>query len=113
MGDWNIHIDGGETTVGDGTADSTGKGESGVESEARLLLGGLSLDVLDDGVDLGGSGRGSHFEGWLFRRQRTEGRLFGGVKRERKKGGKPFWCLRFEVFFFFSGAGAASSGRLG
>jgi len=55
-------IDGGETTVGDGTADSTGKGESGVEGEARLLLGGLSLDVLDDGVDLGGSGRGSHCE---------------------------------------------------
>jgi hypothetical protein len=55
-------IDGGKTTVGDGTADSTGKGESGVEGEARLLLGGLSLDVLDDGVDLGGSGRGSHCE---------------------------------------------------
>ena len=48
--------------MGDGTADSTGKGESGVEGEARLLLGGLSLDVLDDGVDLGGSGRGSHCE---------------------------------------------------
>jgi hypothetical protein len=62
MGDWNIHIDGGKTTVGDGTADSTGKGESGVEGKARLLLGSLSLDVLDDSVDLGGSGRGSHFE---------------------------------------------------
>ncbi|KAI6756701.1 hypothetical protein HG530_011299 [Fusarium avenaceum] len=61
-GDWNIHIDGGKTTVGDGTADSTGKGESGVESETRLLLGSLSLDALDDGVDLGGSCRGSHCE---------------------------------------------------
>lgn len=64
--------------MGDGTADSTGKGESGVESEAGLLLGSLSLDVLDDGVDLGGTGRGSHCERCVFR-QRTEGR-FGLVE---------------------------------
>jgi hypothetical protein len=80
--------------VGDGTADGTGKGESGVEGEARLLLGGLSLDVLDDGVDLGGSGRGSHCERCLFR-QRTEGRLLGGVKRGKEEGGKTF--LVFDV----------------
>jgi hypothetical protein len=53
-----LHIDGGETTVGDGTADGTGKGESRVEVETAELLGSGSLDVLLDGVHLGGAGRG-------------------------------------------------------
>lgn len=45
-------IDGGKTTVGDGAADGTGKGEAGVESSAGELLLGLS-DLLDDRLDLG------------------------------------------------------------
>jgi hypothetical protein len=81
-------IDGGETTVGDGTADSTGKGESGVESKTSLLLGGLSLDVLDDGVDLCGTGRGSHCEGYVIRRlqKKTEGRWWSEKEEEEEKG---------------------------
>ena len=53
-----LHIDGGETTVGDGTADSTGKGESRVEVKTAELLGSGGLDVLLDGIHLGGAGRG-------------------------------------------------------
>lgn len=52
----NVHIDGGKTTVGDGAADGTGKGEARVESKALELLGLAGLDVLDDGVELLGSG---------------------------------------------------------
>ena len=50
-----LHIDGGKTTVSDGTADSTGKGESRVEGKAAELLGLGSLDVLLDGIHLGGA----------------------------------------------------------
>lgn len=49
--------------MSDGAAGSTGEGESRVEGEAGELLGLLSLDGLDDGVDLGragGSSAGSH-----------------------------------------------------
>jgi len=53
-----LHIDGGETTVGDGTADGTGKGESRVEVESAELLGSGGLDVLLDGIHLGGAGGG-------------------------------------------------------
>ncbi len=55
-GEIDIHINGGEGTVGDGAADGTGKGESGVETKAAQLRsrrdGGGGL--LDDSVDLGG-----------------------------------------------------------
>lgn len=44
--------------MGDGAADGTGKGESRVEGEAAELLGLGSLDVLLDGIHLGGAGRG-------------------------------------------------------
>jgi hypothetical protein len=37
----NLHIDGSQGTVGDGTTDSTSEGESGVEGEAGELLLGL------------------------------------------------------------------------
>lgn len=47
----NVHIDGGESAVGDGAADGTGKGESGVELEARELGGGSDLS---GGVGLAG-----------------------------------------------------------
>ena len=53
-----LHIDRGETTVGDGTADGTSKGESRVEIETAELLGSGGLDVLLDGIHLGGAGRG-------------------------------------------------------
>ncbi len=50
--------------MGDGAADSTGKGEAGVQSKAGELLGlGSSLDILDDGIDLDRAGSlrsGSH-----------------------------------------------------
>lgn len=45
----DLHIDGGEGTVGDGAADGAGKGESGVEGNAAQL--GLGLGIgghLDD-----------------------------------------------------------------
>lgn len=53
-----LHIDGGKTTVGDGTADSTGKGESRVEVKTGGVRGSSGLDVLLDGIHLGGAGRG-------------------------------------------------------
>lgn len=65
-----LHIDGGKTTVGDGTADGTSKGESGVEVEtAQLCWVGDGSDILLDGIQLGrasGGGGSSastgHFE---------------------------------------------------
>lgn len=45
----NLHINGCETTVGDGTADGTGQCESRVEGQAAELLGGVDLDVDDGG----------------------------------------------------------------
>ena len=42
--------------MGDGTADGTGKGESGVESEAGELLRSVGEGLLDDSVDLDGTG---------------------------------------------------------
>ena len=42
---WHLHIDGSEGAVGDGTADSACKGESGVEGNAtELLSGSVNLD---------------------------------------------------------------------
>ena len=65
----SLHIDGSETTVGEGAADGTGEGEARVEGDARELLGLSGLDVLLDSVDLdaaGGGGRGlsRHCDGW-------------------------------------------------
>ncbi|TKW49736.1 hypothetical protein CTA1_5092 [Colletotrichum tanaceti] len=54
----HLHIDGSQGTVGDGAADSTGKGESRVEGEAGKLAGGVGSSLLDDGVDLGRAGGG-------------------------------------------------------
>lgn len=48
--------------MGDGAADSAGKGESRVEGEAGELLGGVGLDVLLDRVQLGAASRG----GWCL-----------------------------------------------
>jgi len=42
--------------VGYGTADSTSKGESGVEGHARKLLRVLGGDSLFDGIELGRAG---------------------------------------------------------
>lgn len=54
-----LHINGGKTTVGDGTADGTSKGESGVEVEAGGRVDvGSGGDVLLDSIKLGRAGRG-------------------------------------------------------
>ena len=53
----NLHIDGCEGAVGDRTADCASQGESGVESDAAELLGGVGSDLLDDGIDLRRAGR--------------------------------------------------------
>lgn len=53
----DLHIHGSQTTVGDGTADGTGEGESGVKGDARELLGGVGLDGLLDSIQLHGAGR--------------------------------------------------------
>lgn len=42
--------------MGDGTADGTGKGESGVEVEAAELLRSVGAGSLDDRVNLGRAG---------------------------------------------------------
>lgn len=54
----DLHIDGSETTVGDGAAHGTGEGEARIEGEAGQLLGAGSFDVLLDSVQLGAAGRG-------------------------------------------------------
>ena len=50
----HVHIDGSQSTVGDGAADGTSKSETRVQSQTLGLgrLGGL--DLLDDGFNLGG-----------------------------------------------------------
>lgn len=58
----HLHIDGGESTVGDGAADGTGEGKTGVELEAAVLGrrggGGRGSGLLSDGRGAGsGSGR--------------------------------------------------------
>jgi hypothetical protein len=50
-------IDGSEATVGDGAADGTSEGEARVEAQARKLARLLSLDVLDNGIELSRAGR--------------------------------------------------------
>ena len=42
--------------MGDRAADGTGKGEAGVELEAGELARLFSLDVLDNGIELGRAG---------------------------------------------------------
>lgn len=61
--------------MGDGAADSAGKGESGVERDAAQLLGGLA----HDGVDLGLGGRRSrgHCEGMRWRMRGDWGDIKG------------------------------------
>lgn len=55
----DLHIDGGQGAVGDGTADGASEGESGVEGEARELLGvELLLSLLLESVELVAAGRG-------------------------------------------------------
>lgn len=44
--------------MGDGAADGTSQGESGVESHATELLGGAGSGLLDERVDLGRAGGG-------------------------------------------------------
>jgi hypothetical protein len=53
----HVHIDGRKSTVGDGTADSAGKGESGVERGTAELARGGGGDLLDGGIDLCRAGR--------------------------------------------------------
>lgn len=54
----SLHIDGGKATVGEGAADGTGEGETGVELDAGELRRLSGLDVLLDGIDLGAAGGG-------------------------------------------------------
>jgi hypothetical protein len=49
----DLHIDGSQTTVSDGTADGTGKGESGVQSKTAQLAWRVGLGLLDDSFNLG------------------------------------------------------------
>ena len=70
----NVHIDGGETSVGDGAADGTGKGEARVQGEAGLLLGGGSAGLLDDSVDLGRTGVDARHDDGVCEEQRQETR---------------------------------------
>lgn len=47
-----VHIDWGETTVSDRTAECTSEGESRVEVDAGELLWGVGESLLDSGIDL-------------------------------------------------------------
>jgi hypothetical protein len=72
--------------VGDGAADGTSEGEARVEGEAGKLARLLSLDVLDDGIELGRAGGlcGSrHCEGVVGRR-RSERREYVSCLGRRK-----------------------------
>lgn len=71
--DCNLHIDRSESTVGDGAADSTSEGESGVELEPREgSRGGRSVDLR--------SSSGGHYYGLCERLCLTQ--------EKRKRGGK-------------------------
>jgi hypothetical protein len=48
-----VHINWSEGTVGDGAADSAGKGEPRVQRQTRQLLWLIGLDSLLDGIELG------------------------------------------------------------
>lgn len=94
----NLHIDGGEGTVGDGAADSAGKGESGVEGNAGKLAGGVGLGLLDDSVNLSGSHCEYVVRNWT-KEKWTKG--LSGEKRSRNTAQRD----REVVFFFFGGVG--------
>jgi hypothetical protein len=59
----NSHIDGGKSTVGDGTADRSGESESRVERDTAELLGRSGKRLLHDGIDLGRAGGGRRNRG--------------------------------------------------
>lgn len=61
----DVHIDRSQGTVGDGAAEGTSKGESGVEVDTAELARSGGSGLLDDGIDLvRASGRhgGGHFD---------------------------------------------------
>lgn len=64
MSIFNLHINGRETSMGDGTADGTSKGETRVEAQARQFLG-LCADVraLSEHVKIDGCRRCTHLAG--------------------------------------------------
>lgn len=75
----DLHIDGSESTVGDGTADSTSEGESGVELKTAELGGGCD-GLLGHSIHLGAASRGrgstrSHPEHETRRVHREEWRV--------------------------------------
>ena len=80
----NIHIDGGEGTVGDGAADGTSESEAGIEVGSAHGGSSSGLSLLDDGVDLGS--RAGHF-GYLGLdgKQRLSGDGLTGRKRGQKE----------------------------
>lgn len=71
------HVDGSESAMGNGAADRTGKGESGVEGETLRLARGGGSCLLDDGVDLGRASR-----------LRRASHCSLGLGREKKEAGK-------------------------
>lgn len=48
----DVHINRSQCTVGNGAAEGTGKGESGVEVDTAELARSGSSGLLDDGIDL-------------------------------------------------------------
>lgn len=76
--------------MGDGAADSTGKGEARVQSEASELVRLSSLGVLDDGIELGrasGLSVGGHCECDVFIKDKTTRR----EKRTVSGEGETLW----------------------
>lgn len=64
MSIFNLHINGREASMGNGTAEGTSKGETGVKAQTRQLLG-LSADVraLSEHVKIDGCRRCTHLAG--------------------------------------------------
>lgn len=93
--DGDLHIDGGEATVGDGAADSAGEGEAGVQADARQRRGGRGL--VGDGLDLGGSGS-SHCVGCeeVVGERGEAGQVVSGRRKQTKQ--KTEWSSPVKKF---------------
>lgn len=77
----DIHINGGEATVGDGTADGTGEGESRVKVDTGRFCWVGSDGLVLQGIELDGARRGGRYAG-------RHGRCVGMRSEKNRRDGR-------------------------